>query len=82
MSKKWIEVYIEINKMFIKKLSINFLILLILFISPLFSYENKIIVKVENEIVTSIDILNETKYLKALNKNLRDMSNNEIYRFH
>ncbi len=80
MSKKWIEVYIEINKMFIKKLSINFLILLILFISPLFSYENKIIVKVENEIVTSIDILNETKYLKALNKNLRDMSNNEIYK--
>ena len=35
-----------------------------------FSFENKIIVKVNNEIITSIDINDEIKYLKALNQNL------------
>ena len=42
------------------------LILLILFLSIKSSYaiENKIIVRVNNEIVTSIDILNEINYLK------------------
>ena len=44
------------------------LILLILFLSIKNSYaiENKIIVRVNNEIVTSIDILNEINYLKFL----------------
>ena len=35
-----------------------------------FSFENKIMVKVNNEIITSTDINNEIKYLKALNQNL------------
>ena len=65
--------------MFIKKLLVIFLILSVFSTKFSFSYENKIILKVENEIVTTIDILNESKYLKALNKNLKDINKNDIY---
>ena len=37
------------------------------------SIENKIILKINNEIITSIDIFNEAKYLKALNPNLKNL---------
>ncbi len=65
--------------MFIKKLLVSLLILSVFSTKFSFSYENKIILKVENEIVTTIDILNESKYLKALNKNLKDINKNDIY---
>ena len=39
------------------------------------SIENKIILKINNEIITSIDIFNEAKYLKALNPNLKNLDN-------
>ena len=66
--------------MIVKRLILSFLFLVIFLSKFSFSYENKIILKVENEIVTSIDILNESKYLKALNNNLKDMNNNDIYK--
>ena len=44
-----------------------------------FSFENKIIVKVNNEIITSTDINNEIKYLKALNQNLINLDKKKIY---
>ena len=44
-----------------------------------FGLENKIIVKIEREIITKIDIENETKYLLALNKNIKDLSESEIF---
>ena len=37
--------------------------------------ENKIILKIENEIITSIDIENEKNYLKALNPNIKNLDN-------
>ena len=40
--------------------------------------ENKIILKVNNEIITSVDVFNEAKYLKALNVNLNNIENKEI----
>ena len=40
--------------------------------------ENKIILKVNNEIITSVDVFNEAKYLKVLNVNLNNISNEEI----
>ncbi len=43
-----------------------------------FSQENKILLKVENEIITSIDLENEYLYLMALNPNLKNLENNEI----
>ena len=44
-----------------------------------FSFENKILFKVDREIISSIDVENEYNYLIALNKNLRDLSNDQIF---
>ena len=41
--------------------------------------ENKIIAKIDNQIITNIDISNETDYLKALNPNLSNLDQNEIF---
>ena len=42
------------------------------------SIENKILFTVNNEIITSIDINNEIKYLKALNPNLKNLESNKM----
>ena len=52
--------------------------LLFFFISNSFSLENKILFKINNEIITSIDIEEEYRYLIALNDNLKKLSRNEI----
>ena len=65
----------------ITKLTIfNLIILISLICSDRTSLaiENKIILKVNNEIITSVDVFNEAKYLKALNVNLNNIENKEI----
>ena len=62
---------------YLKLISVIFCILLF-FISKPFSLENKILFKVNNDIITSIDIEEEYKYLIALNDNLKKLSQNEI----
>ena len=42
------------------------------------SFENKILVKIENQIITSLDIKNESRYLLALNPSIKNTSNEEI----
>lgn len=58
------------------------LIKIIFFIFVLSSHilanENKIIVKINNDIITSIDLLNEINYLKALDQNFKNFEKNEI----
>ena len=56
------------------------LIILIFFINIKNIYANsvKIIVKVENEIITNIDIENEKKYLIFLNPKLKELDNSRI----
>ena len=54
-------------------------IILILLSSKIFAFENKILFKVNNEIITSIDILNETNYLKIINRNISNLKQYEIY---
>ena len=44
-----------------------------------FSIENKILFKVNNEIITTVDVLNEIKYLNLLNKNLKNLDEYKIY---
>ena len=41
--------------------------------------ENKIILKVDNNIITTLDILNEVNYLKFFNRNLNSIEDKEIY---
>ena len=57
-----------------------YIILLILFNQNTFSFENTIIYKVDNEIITSYDIKKEIKYLISLNTNLKSLKKNEILR--
>ena len=42
------------------------------------SMENKIIIKINDEIITSLDLEEEIKYLKALNPGLNKLNNKEI----
>ena len=42
------------------------------------SLENKILVKIENQIITSIDINNEFKYLVVLNPSIKNINNEEM----
>ena len=46
-----------------------------------FSYalENKILFKINNEIITTIDLYDETKYLKLINKNLLNLEDEKLF---
>jgi peptidyl-prolyl cis-trans isomerase SurA len=43
------------------------------------SQENKILIKVNNEIITSLDLLNEMKYLESINKEFRKTKKNQAF---
>ena len=43
-----------------------------------FSIENKILVKIDNQIITSLDVNNEYKYLIALNPSLKNSKKEDI----
>ena len=70
------EINMEINKI-LKKLFLIFFISFLL-IQNSNSIENKIVFKIDNEIITSIDIEGERNYLIALNPNLKKLDNREI----
>ncbi len=60
-----------------------FLIIVFLTLSTLInanSLENKILLKIDNEIITSIDVYNETKYLSAINEKVNEMKQEDIYK--
>tara|TARA_B100000787_G_scaffold124612_1_gene93913 strand:- start:136 stop:1065 length:930 start_codon:yes stop_codon:yes gene_type:complete len=63
----------------LKKKNFYLLILLIFFQQTAFSIENKILFKIENEIITSQDIKNEYKYLLVLNNNISNMEENKRF---
>ena len=65
----------------ISSLKKSILILLVIFLSIKNSYaiENKIIVRVNNEIISSIDILNEINYLKLLNPQIQELNNEKLF---
>jgi len=54
------------------------IIIFLFLINSAFTLENKILFKVNNEIITTIDILNESNYLKALNKNAQSLDNQTL----
>src|SRR5210317_369289 len=61
-----------------KKIKFFFIIIFFVFISNSDSFENKILFKVENQIITSLDVNNEYKYLVALNPNLKKADERDI----
>ena len=62
------------------KIFISFLILFICSISQLAAENVKIIAKVNNKIITNYDIQKEIEYLKILNSNLNQLSNENIFK--
>ena len=59
----------------------KYLLIIILIFIPLkniSALENKIIIKIDNEIITSIDIEEEKNYLKALNPNIRKLDKDRL----
>ena len=67
-----------------KQTQIKIILLAIIFnfnllVNKVSALENKILFKVNNEIITSVDILNEIKYLKIINDNLIKTDDNEMF---
>ena len=60
------------------KIFLKLILILLIFNSNTFSIENKILFKIENQIITSLDIDNEYKYLIALNPNLKNSNKSDI----
>jgi len=67
------------NSKMIKKIYILILLPLLIF-SKSIALENKIILKINNDIITSIDVLNEMSYLKFFNNSLTELKDEEIYK--
>ena len=63
--------------MILKKLFI--FLFLFIFTKDVFSLENKIILKINNEIVTSVDVLNEIKYLSIIIKDFENIEKDRVY---
>ena len=55
------------------------LFLIFLIVNSSYAVENKILFKINNEIITTIDLFNETQYLKSLNKNLQNLEDEKIF---
>ena len=55
-------------------------ILILTFLGDEFSkaLENKILIKLNNEIITTVDISNEINYLKVFNENINELENEKI----
>ena len=60
-----------------KFIMIKIILLLILFFfnTATFSLENKILFKINNEIITTIDIYKEVQYLKIINPKINELEN-------
>ena len=55
------------------------LLVLFFFNTVVFSLENKILFKINNEIITTVDIYNEVQYLKIINPKINELKKEKIY---
>ena len=73
---------VKINRFIIwniyKIFFISILILSVLSNETSKALENKILIKLNNEIITTVDISKEINYLKAFNKNINELDNQKI----
>ena len=65
----------------IKRFKVLLIISLIIFFNfkNLIAVENKILFKVNNEIITTIDIFEEIKFLKIFNPEMNSLSKEELF---
>ena len=62
-----------------KRLLVYLSLIFFIFSQNSFSIENKILFKIDKEIITSLDVENEYRYLIALNKNMRNLGDDKIF---
>jgi len=62
----------------IKNLIISLILLVTFYSDNLLAFENKILLKIDNEIVTTVDIAKEIEYLKIINKEINTLEKNKI----
>jgi len=67
-----------IKKLFKKKGLLIIILFYIITLNNVNGIENKIILKIDNEIITSQDIENEIQYLKTLNPNIKNLSKERL----
>lgn len=60
-------------------ISILFFLVLSVNSYKLQAIENKILFKIDDELITSVDIYNQTKYLKSLNQDIQNLSEQNIF---
>ncbi len=63
---------------FIKKILIVFSFYLSIY-TNVASFENKVLFKINNEIITSVDLLHEIEYIKILNPSLKNLEKEKIF---
>ena len=61
-----------------RKILIFFALFFFISNTNLLSIENKILLKINNQIITSLDVKNEYKYLTALNPNIKNSNKDDI----
>ena len=61
------------------KIKIILFIFLLFSNNFVYSNENKILFKIENEIITSLDILNEIRYFDSINNNFKDIQKDKKF---
>ena len=61
-----------------KKFLKFFIIIFFAYNASAYSIENKILVKIENQIITSLDVDNEYRYLVALNPNIKNSNREDL----
>ena len=66
--------------MFKQKLVFFTILIISFFPVNVFSTENKILLKINNEIITSVDVLNEINFISTVNKNTVKISKEELYK--
>ena len=63
----------------LKKKLLIFIFIIIGFTITVHSQENKILLKINNEIITSLDIFNEMKYLESINPEFKKTEKNQAF---
>tara|TARA_B100000674_G_C37937796_1_gene961187 strand:+ start:1414 stop:2337 length:924 start_codon:yes stop_codon:yes gene_type:complete len=61
------------------KIAFFFIFLILVSTIKSFSFENKILLKIDNEIITTIDVKNEANYLSLLVKDFEQLEGKKIY---
>ena len=65
--------------MYLKRILTYLLYIYLTLVSVAYCLENKILTKIDKEIITSIDVEREAKYLLSLNKSINNLSKEEIF---